>query len=108
MDYFHQFLDYVREGFSHVNAIQGLIIALFAAYVMPKWGRLWFVALGATVVHVLADMMLPVIVNHAEFQLPQIVEPSYWHYLLALYLGYLVVIAFFFFVKKNLLKGGGH
>ena len=106
MDYFHQFLGYVHEGFSHVNAIQGLIIALIAAYVMPRWGRLWFIAVGATVVHIVADMMLPVIVNHAEFQLPPLVEQSYWHYVLALYLGYLVAIAFFFFIKKNIIKGG--
>ena len=106
MDYFHQFLGYVREGFSHVNAIQGLIIALFAAFVMPRWSRLWFIALGATVIHVLADMILPVIVNHAEFQLPQIVEEPFWHYVIALYLGYLVAVAFFFFVKKNVIKGG--
>jgi hypothetical protein len=108
MDYFHQFLDYVREGFSHVNAIQGLIIALFAAFVMPRWGRLWFIALGAVVVHILADMMLPVIVNHAEFHLPPLTEQPFWHYVLALYLGYLVAIAFFFFVKKNVLRGGSH
>ena len=106
MDYFQQFLDYVREGFSHVNAVQGLIIALFATFLMPRWGRLWFIALGATVVHILADIMLPVIVNHAEFVLPQIVEPPFWHYVLALYLGYLVVIAFLFFIKKNVIKGG--
>ena len=106
MSYFQQFLDYLREGFQHVNAIQGLIIALVAAYVMPKWGRIWFIALGAVVVHIVADMLLPVIVNHVAFQLPPLVEQSYWHYVLALYLGYLVAIGFFFFIKKNLIKGG--
>jgi len=32
---------------------------------------------------------------------------EFWKYLLALFLGYIVAIAAFFFVKTNVLKGGG-
>lgn len=106
MEFVDRVLDYLREGFHDVNAIQGLIIALLAAFFMSHWGRIWFIALGATVVHIVADMMLPVIVNHAEFLMPPIVEAPFWHKFAALYLGYLVAIAFFFFIKKNVLKGG--
>lgn len=106
MEFVDRVLDYLREGFHDVNAIQGLIIALLAAFFMSHWGRIWFIALGATVVHIVADMMLPVIVNRAEFMLPPLVEAAFWNKFAALYLGYLVAIAFFFFIKKNVLKGG--
>jgi hypothetical protein len=105
MNYVNQALDFLREGFHQVNAIEGLIIALFAAYVMRAWSRLWFVALGATIANLIADVILPVIVNHTAFQLPDMVNEPYWRHAAALYVGYLVVVTVFFFLKKNVLSG---
>jgi len=110
--YLNEIIDFLRtgfrDGFAHVNAILGLIIALVAAYLLPSWKRLWAVALGATVVHLIAEVMLPVLANHETFRLPpDMLEMSYWRDAIALYLGYLVVIAIFFFIKKRVLPGGG-
>jgi predicted membrane metal-binding protein len=110
--YLYEIWDFLREGFrdgfAHVNAILGLIIALVAAYLLPSWKRLWAVALGATVIHLIAEVMLPVLADHQSFRLPpDMVEMSYWRSALALYLGYLVVIAIFFFIKRRVLPGGG-
>lgn len=113
--YLNEIIDFLRtgfrDGFAHVNAILGLIIALVAAYLLPSWKRLWAVALGATVVHLIAEVMLPVLADRQTFRLPpDLVEMSYWRDAIALYLGYLVVIAVFFFIKKRILPsgGGGH
>ncbi len=32
--------DFFREGFNHVNAVEGLVIALVAALLVPAWYRL--------------------------------------------------------------------
>ena len=98
-----------REGFAHVNAVLGIIIALVAAFIMPAWRRIWAITLGATLVHLIAEVMLPVIANHERFQLPRnLLETSYWQDAFALYLGYLVVIAVFFFIKSVILPRGHH
>jgi ABC-type glycerol-3-phosphate transport system permease component len=105
MEYVNQALDFLREGFHQVNAIEGLIIALLAAYMMRAWDRLLYVALGATIANLIADVLLPVIVNNTPFQLPDMVDKPYWRHAAALYVGYLVVVAVFFFLKKNVLRG---
>jgi hypothetical protein len=106
--YLNELLAFLREGFNHVNVVQGLVIALVASFLMPQWKRLWTMALGATVIHVIANVMIPVVANHAAFKLPQIVTLPFWRYALTLYVGYVIVIAVFFFVKSSVLGGGGH
>jgi hypothetical protein len=94
----------LRDGFANVNGALGIIIALVAAYMLASWKRIWAIALGATVVHLIAEVMIPVLANRGHAALPpDFVELSYWKTALALYLGYLVVIAVFFFIKRNVL-----
>ena len=106
--YLHEIIDFFRqgfhEGFAHVNAVLGLIIALVAAYMLSSWKKIWTMALGATLVHLVSEVMLPVIVNRSRFELPpNLIDLSYWRSAVALYLGYLIVIAVFFFIKKNVM-----
>jgi hypothetical protein len=104
--YFNDALQFFREGFQHVNALLGLLIAIYSAYQMSAWRNLAAVALGATVIHVVASVLLPVIDGNAAFHLPPLLEMGFWRDTLALFLGYIVAVAAFFFVKKNVLKGG--
>ena len=99
--------DFFREGFQNVNAVEGLIIALIATVLLSSWARLLILAIGATIVHLIADILIPVIANHAQFQLPKdLMEVSYWHHALVLFVGYIVVIAVFFFIKRLFFRGG--
>jgi membrane-bound metal-dependent hydrolase YbcI (DUF457 family) len=111
MELIQQFLaavnDYMQTGFYKVNAVQGLLIAIVAAYLLPAWSRLFVVALGAVLVHVLLDVMIPVLGRNAAFRLPPLVDIEYWRYLLALYIGFLIVIPVFYLVKLLVLRGGG-
>lgn len=98
------FVGGLREGFANVNGALGIIIALVAAYMLASWKRLWAIALGATVVHLIAEIMIPVLANRAQFALPSnLLQLAYWKTAVALYLGYLIVIAVFFFIKKNVM-----
>lgn len=95
---------YLQTGFAHVNVLQGLLIAIVAAFLMFRWSSVFVVAVGATVMHVVFDVMLPVLANGAAFTLPPLVDGDYWRYLLTLYVGYLVVISIFYVVKRVLLN----
>lgn len=96
-----------QTGFEGVNQVAGLIIALIAAVLMSGWRALWRMALGAAVVHVIIGTLLPVL-QGGTFRLPDVLAGSFWLMLLALFIGYAVVIALFFFVKRLLTRGGGH
>ena len=102
--FLNDFNVYLQSGFAHINAVQGLLIAIIAAFFMYRWSSVFAVALGATVIHLVADVMLPVIANSAPFRLPQMVDGAYWRYALALYVGYLVVITIFYIVKRVLFR----
>lgn len=112
MDQVQHFINVVwgffQEGFNHVNAVEGLVIALIATIIAPAWDRIWAVALGATVVHLIADVLIPVIANHATFHLPALLTMPYWRTALTLYVGYLVVIAVLMFVKRMFLSPAAH
>lgn len=103
-------IDFFRDGFAHVNAVLGLLIAIYSAYRMHEWKDLWKLALGAVVIYILAMVLIPVIDHDAPFRLPPLLDTEYWKFVLSLFLGYIVAIAAFFFVKTNVLKsgGGGH
>ncbi|MGD0867612.1 MAG: hypothetical protein ABSA49_18880 [Rhizomicrobium sp.] len=113
--YLNEIIDFLRtgfrDGFAHVNAILGIIIALVATYLLSSWRRLLPVALGATIIHLIAEVMLPVLDNREQFHLPpDLLQVSYWRDAFALFLGYVIVIAIFFFIKIRVLPGGsrGH
>jgi hypothetical protein len=98
--------DYMQTGFYKVNAVQGLLIAIGAAYLLPAWSRLFVVALGATLVHVVFDVMIPVLGRNAAFRLPPLVDVEYWRYLLSIYIGFLIIISVFFIVKRMFFRAG--
>lgn len=107
MNYVNEAWDLLRQGFTQINAILGLLIALFFAWRMSKWKDLWKVALAATVIYVVARVLVPVIDHNAPFRLPPLVEGAFIWNLVALFLGFLLVLAAFFFVKKSVFSGGG-
>ncbi len=111
MEYVNQFVaainDYMQTGFYKVNATQGLLIAIVAAYLLHSWKEIFGYALGAVLVHVIFDVMIPVLGRGAKFELPRLVDIEYWRYLLALYIGFLIIIPVFYLIKTLVLRAGG-
>ena len=64
-------------------------------------------ALGATIVHILADILVPMVARHAGFHLPDLVSLGFWRFVLTLFLGYVIVIAVFYLMKR-IVVGGRH
>jgi len=101
-------LDFLREGYDSVNVVEGLVIAVVAAIIAPAWDRIWAVALGATLVNLIADVLIPVIARHAAFHLPPLLELGFWRSAVALYIGYLIVISVLMFIKRTFLAPAAH
>ncbi|MBX9461115.1 MAG: hypothetical protein KL785_08550 [Brevundimonas sp.] len=96
-----------QGGFDGVNQVMGLLIAVIAALLMPAWSRLWATALGAALVHVAIGVIRPVL-DGGAFALPDLLSLTFWMGVLALFLGYAIVIAVFFLIKSLVTGGVGH
>ncbi len=100
-----------HEGFGRVNgALLGLIIALFGAYFLHDWRkRIFAITLGATLIFLIAQVMLPVLADNASFRLPSnMIEVSYWRSAFAQFLGFFLIISVFYFIKTRVIPGGKH
>ena len=97
--FFQQLWELAQAGFSGVNQVLGLLIALVAALVMVGWRDLWRTALGAAVVQVIIAAILPM-PDGGQLAIPNVLTMTFWMTLLALFLGFAIVIALFFFVKS--------
>ena len=70
-NFWNDFNAYLQTGFAHVNVVQGLLIAVVAAFLLYRWSGVFLAAVGAVVVHILVDALLPVLNNNGgEFRLP--------------------------------------
>ena len=98
----------LRDGFTNINNPKGLLIALAAAIFMGSWRQWAPVALVAVVVHVVVEVLAPVLANRqGDVRLPGLMDEGFWINTGVLFVGYLIVIAVFFFLKKLLFRGGG-
>ena len=101
------FFGLAQGGFDGVNQVTGLLIAIIAALLMTAWSRLWATALGAALVHVAIGVLRPVL-DGGAFVLPNLLTLGFWMSVLALFLGYAIVIAVFFLIKSLVTGGVGH
>ena len=90
-----------NAGFDGVNQVMGLIIAVIAALLMADWRSLGSTAVGAALTHMIVLAILPML-NGGGFVLPDILSVDFWMTAAALFLGYAIVIAIFFFIKTLL------
>jgi hypothetical protein len=107
--YLAQALDFAHHGFLRVNAVLGLWIAVIAAFMLTsyKFRPVIATTIGATVVFIIAQVLVPVIDHGAAFKLPDIMVANFWRELGLLAVGLFIVITVFYVVKKTVLPGGG-
>ena len=55
-------------------------------------------ALAATLVHVVAVVLIPFVDHNAPIRLPAIVDVAFWRDTAAIYIGYAIIIAALFFI----------
>ena len=93
-----------QGGFDTINQVTGLVIAVIATFMMPAWSRLWSTSLGAALVFILVGLLRPLL-DGGVFVMPPLLTLGFWMTVLALFLGFAVVIAVMFFIK-SLFTGG--
>ncbi len=106
LHFFDVALDFLRTGFDQVNAFLGLFIAFFAALKLSSWRKLWEIALAATLIHIVALVLIPVFDHFAPLHLPPLLDLGFWRNTAAVYVGYVIVIAVFFFIRTKLFRPG--
>lgn len=92
-----------QGGFDRVNQVLGLVIALVAAILLKSWKRLFPLAAFSAAVHILIQTVRPVL-DGGQVTLPPLVTLEFWLSVFALFLGYAIVIAVFYFVKRYILR----
>jgi hypothetical protein len=95
-----------QGGFDTINQVTGLIIAVIATFMMPAWSRLWATALGSAFVFILVGLLRPLL-DGGAFVMPALLTMGFWMTVLALFLGFAVVIAVMFLIK-SVFVGRGH
>jgi hypothetical protein len=100
----------IRTGFYEVNDVRGILIAAVGAYVLTSYLRVPVIVLGCLVADVAVRVLGPVIVNKESIRLPPLVETTFWTQMLALALGYLIIVSALYLVKRlfQRLTDGGH
>lgn len=103
--------NFVHAGFSDVKSqVAAVLIAIVAAILMKSWGRIWGAAIGAVVVHYILLVVLLPLLSGGSFRLqdlvPDFLSLQFLASLAALFVGYVLVIAFFFFLKHNVFRMG--
>ena len=88
-----------QGGFDTINQVTGLVIAVIATFMMPAWSRLWATSLGAALVFILVGLLRPML-DGGAFVMPALLTMGFWMTVLALFLGFAVVIAVMFFIKS--------
>ena len=99
MEVFNYWWAIIRDGLHHIAPIQGLIIGLIFGWMASSIASVVFGALGASVVYVAVDTLWPVVFQHKIFAMPVFNAP-FWHFFLALYFAFLVIVALIYIVKQ--------
>jgi hypothetical protein len=104
--YLMQAYDFVHASFSSVNSQVGLLlVALVAAILMKSWKQLFPMAALAVLVDVAVMTLAPLLSRgHGQFRLPDLLSPQTLLGFLALYIGFLIVIAIFYLIKSMFVK----
>ena len=87
----NEFWVYFHQGLPQINILLGIVIALVGGMMVGSLFGLFVTALLAVIVHVLAEAIIPMVLNHALFVLPAM-NNGFLHTAISLYIAYFVVI----------------
>jgi hypothetical protein len=96
----NQFWEIFRHGFANIsNPIAGVFIALIGGLMAQTLFSIFIISALAVGLHVAAEAVLPMVLDHKPFIMPKI-DNGFGQHALTLYIAYFVVILVIFGVKK--------
>lgn len=106
MEYVDQAVQTLHDGFLQINQPQGLVIALAMTIFMGGWKQWIPFAALATIAHIAFNLLRPMISGHGgALALPDFMQAGFWETAGIYFLGYLVIIGVFFFLKSLVFRG---
>ena len=107
--YFQPVLEFIQEGYRQLasNSGRAIFIAFVATLFLASWKQLAPMAIAAAAVHILIDFVAPILMGNSTPRLPALAEVDFWVGLAQLCVGYALLIAVFFFLKKTVFKNLG-
>lgn len=102
--YLNQGYEVLQTGYSGVNSVIGLVIALLVVMMMQQWKQWFPSALLATVLFHLAKALTPVLSGKTLMLPAGLLSAEYWIGVATTFAGYLVVLGLLFFLKKQVFK----
>lgn len=79
------------------------VIAVVMALLMQEYGAILVFTVVGVIVHVIVDVVLPIVRDGAEFAIPPVTDMLYWQYIAFAALGYFVGITVLSIVKAIVL-----
>lgn len=103
-DILNQIIALLQQGFDTVNSIQGLIIALIAAFIMRRFGQILIWTVIATIAHEVVNGVRRYMAGSTEL-MPDFTDIDGDLKLIGIrFLGYLVAITVLYIVRRMLMN----
>lgn len=102
--YLGQAGEYLQSGYAGVNTLPGLLIALIVTMMMKEWKGLWVSALMATLFFYVVQTLAPALQGRPPLLPADLPTVGFWIGVLVTYVGYVIVLAILFLIKKMVLK----
>ena len=103
-DLVNQGLDLARQGFSTIDSVQGIVIAVIAAALMRRASHLIGTAIAATIIHEIVSIVRHAVADGGAIHLPDFTNPEVWKLMAVRFAGYLVAICVIYIIRRTLIR----
>ena len=92
-----------HQGFSTVDSVQGIIIAVIAAALMRRYGQIVFYAVAATIIHEAVNIGRGMM-GGGSMVLPDFTNMEVLKLIVVRFVGYLVAISLIYLVRRVIMR----
>ncbi|MGV8998090.1 MAG: hypothetical protein ACOH12_14205 [Parvibaculaceae bacterium] len=100
-----QLIGLAHEGFSTIDTVQGIIIAVIAALMMRRFSGFFGLAIAATFIHEIVNIARHAYYAGGHIALPDYTNPDVWKIIGLRFAGYLVAICLIYIIRRVLFRG---
>lgn len=92
-----------HQGFSTIDSIQGIVIAIIAAALMRRYGQIIFFAVAATIIHEIVTIGRGAM-GGGTIALPDFTDMEALKLMAVRFVGYLIAISLVYLVRRVLMR----
>lgn len=99
-----QLIGLARESFSHIDSVQGIVIAVIAALLMRRISGFFGLAIAATIIHEIVNIARRAMDNGGDISLPDYTNPDVLKIVGMRFAGYLVAICVIYIIRRTFFR----